>query len=236
MWRSNIVRVLILLLLLAFIPRATAQDDSKSVFTNLEPISLDNVNRLKELMVFSVDRYVWEIDIVVDGNTYILAASSRYASPLHLWRFVGTDVKHTILESSSTNISGDFVDGFVFSPEGDVLAALYAYSFSGNDGVFIWDVETKQEVLSFSTGDDGWDIDISPDGKQIAVGFVGYRTCLWNMETAELQTCLQLDDDWPDPTTSIAYHPTAPILAAGNGSQGIRLWDLESNTSTRRRK
>ena len=144
----------------------------------------------------------------------ILAHSSSAAISLEL---VAENDEH--LTSSVGNV--------VFSPDGSKV-------FSGDeDGVLVaWEVaEGKGEKLASFRGQEIWDLDVSPDGKELAIAVVGDGSS-WlkriDLSNGKVTNSIKLPGEI---LGSVRYHPSGTVLAIdnpeskGGGARFMKLTD-----------
>lgn len=108
----------------------------------------------------------------------------------------------------------------------------------GWDGPKIWDLETKKAVSFPAPGKHpGFDIhitvaavDVSPDGKRLAVALAAPRVELYDIETVKLAATLAVDSGI---FTSVRYSPDGKRIAAGyynkDGVVSIHIWDAATH-------
>ena len=112
-----------------------------------------------------------------------------------------------------------------FSPDDKFL--LYAEPLHGSEVVHVWNIEEDVELSVFKGGDAIiTDIEISPDGKTLAVVSADDRVWLWNLETnsgiAELPGFTSI-------TYDVAFSPDGKIVASANGDGTVRFWNLKDD-------
>jgi WD40 repeat protein len=75
-----------------------------------------------------------------------------------------------------------------------------------------------------------WDVEFSPDGKEIASGSVDNTLRLWNVEQARLLRTMQ---GHPFPILSVKYSPNGATLVTGSTDGLLRSWDVASGRMIR---
>jgi WD40 repeat protein len=73
----------------------------------------------------------------------------------------------------------------------------------------------------------GISIDLSPDGKMMAVGDANGLVYLWQIETTQLLTTFIGHTGW---VWSVAFSPDGTTLASSSGDAAIRIWDVTSGS------
>jgi WD40 repeat protein len=100
-----------------------------------------------------------------------------------------------------------------FSADGRRLACAYL-----GEGK-VWDVQTRQELVTFKGGDQN--VIFSPDGKRLA-GAVGGGVKVWDAETGkEVRT-------FPGHTNSVAFSPDGKRLASTSDDGTVKVWDAQT--------
>lgn len=68
-------------------------------------------------------------------------------------------------------------------------------------------------------------IDLSPDGRTIAVGDSSGNIYLWNISTTQLLATFEGHIGW---VWSVAFSPDGTLLVSGSTDSSVRIWDVES--------
>jgi len=120
---------------------------------------------------------------------------------------------------------------FVLSPEGDRVAVSVDY-----ETVIVW--ETSSGDVVFSTPDVGestihhtvFAIDISPDGRHLALGRLDGTAIVWPLSASGLPIYLTQHDS---AVTDVRFDQSSERLATASWDQTARVWDWEHSTLER---
>jgi WD40 repeat protein len=116
------------------------------------------------------------------------------------------------------------VYGVAFSPDGHRLAA------SGDQTVKVWNVDTRQLVLTLTGHKVAEGVAFSPDGHTVASGFGDNTVRLWNADTGR-----PLSDPFTghtDLVSSVAFSPDGRRLVSASWDQTVRLWPAKATPNT----
>ncbi|MBN2117882.1 MAG: SH3 domain-containing protein [Anaerolineales bacterium] len=147
-----------------------------------------------------------------DGQT--LAAGNEYIDNfiLRLWD-VNSGKRKEILEGHSAS-----VQAVAFAPERLLLA-----SGGADTSIRLWDVSTGEIIREINLLEGTvWGLAFSPDGKVLASAS-GDGVALWNPNTGQLQNM------YKGQAEAVAFSRDGSLLAAGNDSAEVRLWNLKEN-------
>jgi WD40 repeat protein len=116
-----------------------------------------------------------------------------------------------------TTLRTDFwqASALAFSPDGRMLAS------GGYQGVVVWDMETREPLISLKVYETAESVACSSDGKTLAVGH-RFAIRLWEMTTGERLG--ELPGKASVPNLTVAYSPDGKLLASG--SQDVELWSI----------
>ncbi len=167
--------------------------------------------------------YVYPVACSPDGRRIV---SGGWDDTVRIWNAVTGECLAT-LESRAGR-----VHALAIAPHGKVLVAG-----TGDGDLIAWDARTGAELArSQHSGVRVWECCVkwSPDGRTLAASFDvegGIRL----LEPASLEARAALEDSSPAIST-LAFHPRASILAAGNVGGEVVLWDLGTRAILARRK
>lgn len=111
------------------------------------------------------------------------------------------------------------VNSVAFSRDGQTLV-----SASFDNTVTLWDMAIGKERTVLQGGHTDWviPVDLSPDGKTLALGYV--RTVkLWELATGKQRAILPGHSGL---VSSVAFSPDGKTLASGSRDKTIKLWDM----------
>jgi WD40 repeat protein len=118
-----------------------------------------------------------------------------------------------------------------FSPDGKYVATAGGGGNIGDDYTAqLRDAETGDEIFKMIHRDSIEDVAFSPDGKIIATASIDQSVMLWEIQSEDSSTRIELNISVND----IAYSPNGTILAASSGNLGedrgrVTLWDAKTN-------
>ncbi|HEX3050520.1 MAG TPA: WD40 repeat domain-containing protein [Aggregatilineaceae bacterium] len=90
--------------------------------------------------------------------------------------------------------------------------------------VRLWDISADEETESLRR-DGMTTFSVSPDGKWMAVGDTAGSVLLYDLVNNSLAASWQ---PFTDRVLAVTFSPDSTQLAAGNGSEGLRIWDLST--------
>ena len=109
-----------------------------------------------------------------------------------------------------------------FSPNGRIIASGYFTS------VYLWNVETQQEIVRFSHEDFVNSISFSPNGNLLASGSRDNIIKLWNVTTGQnIATFTHKSSVY-----SVEFSPDGKTLASASYDSTIKLWDIATGTES----
>lgn len=122
-----------------------------------------------------------------------------------------------------------------FSQDGKFLA------IGDDNAVTLWRVADGKQIHTFnsvktSSSDHpnyAWDVDFSPDGKMLAVGYHDGTVKIWRLSDYQLLHTLRGysvpgQSEWNDSVRAIAFSPDGKLIVTGNGHGLLRLWQISS--------
>lgn len=189
----------------------------------LEPITIDNAERLEELAILGQGRLSGSDPLAwsPDGQTLAVSAGAG------IWLF---DTAQFNAEPRLIP-SHIMASNITFSPDSRLIAAIT--HGEGFRLVTIWDAQTGQVVHDISSqaclgvGSIGF----SPDGDTLMSSGQAGGLCLWDVETGELTTqwkdssALDPQDSYPG---SAVFTSDGQTIAFGYISGKIYLWDVQT--------
>ncbi|MFC1714186.1 FlgD immunoglobulin-like domain containing protein [Candidatus Poribacteria bacterium] len=174
---------------------------------------------------------VTQVDLAASRSGSILAFSPDSSLLAISGVEEGIQIWHVDSETFVANIPDEHEEDILaFSPDGKYLA------YANGDSVFLWDVERKENAIEL-TGDPQpagshrvQGIAFHPNSKVLAVGSFRNSIALWDIETGEISSYLELGfEDSQNGAISFSQDGTrlAAIARYGTGSgRTVRLWDV----------
>ena len=161
-----------------------------------------------------------------------ILASGGHDSAIGLWdihtgRLLRT-LQHTL---PVTDIS--------FSPDGQILVSM-SYENPSGDSIKLWDVDTGNRLdPAMGKGSYYEKMDLSPDGKTLAVGSAFRQVLLWDVETRSILHTFEHSRASQRSFGDVAFSPDGKTLVAAvtisllsnQSSSYIQLWDVETLSS-----
>jgi len=194
-------------LLIAVLPSARfAQADASTPFLpELEPITVENVDRIRELQQIGLGRISglsWSQD----------SAMLVVATPTGIWLYETSDLETPHLLQSS---DGSAITSAVIHPEGTILAVLLSPGDDESEIVQLWNVESGEVIRQFNVPRYTYAVQFSPDGELLAASSTspdGFGSVLvWKVNTGER---IYYDEiRWPIGSVSFSADGTLLIYA-----------------------
>jgi WD40 repeat protein len=129
---------------------------------------------------------------------------------LDVWR---VDTGETQMAVQANTSDGSDV---AFAPDSKTLVT------AGGDGAAVWNLRSREKILSLSSGGTLAGVAFSADGSRIATAGEDRRARIWDAETGLELLKLEL----PNAVTSIAFSPDGTELAAGDANGIVRAFAL----------
>jgi WD40 repeat protein len=98
----------------------------------------------------------------------------------------------------------------------------------------LWQVETGAAIQDFHANIEITSLDISPDGRKIAIGLTNGQVQLWDVATANRELTLLAHSS--NPVSNAVFSPdSSKLLTSGNGVGNylLQLWDVETGEKIR---
>ncbi|HPT18597.1 MAG TPA: WD40 repeat domain-containing protein [Methanothrix sp.] len=167
--------------------------------------------------VFKIFNFTERVNAVRFDSSGDKLAAGSYDKTFKIWD------TGTWNELASMNKDA-LISSVAFTPDGDRLAI-------GGKGVMLWDYEERSEILRPIYSGGVLSIDISNDGKLIAISGTN-GTDIWDIRTGiEL---LKLDHN--DVVMSVAFSRLGNKIATGSKDYTVRVWDVDSGIQIWSRK
>jgi WD domain, G-beta repeat len=171
----------------------------------------------KRTQSFSIDPKSftpWEAVLSPDGK--FLAVSCDVDKIAKIWR-VESGERVTQLKGHQKRITG-----ISFNPSGKTIATT-----SLDESLRIWNVKNGDLVRTIKLPERGLQVAYSPDGKLLAVGWVGRKSQI-SIHDAESGDELARWEAESENARKFAFNPKSNLLAS-TGGRFIQVWELSSN-------
>lgn len=118
------------------------------------------------------------------------------------------------------------VNAVAFSPDGQTIVMA-----ADNEGLILWNVNTKQEIRTFSDREDVTSVAFSPKtGKMIVSGNSDEKIILWDVNTGN---DIRKFRGHTDNVLSVAFSPDEQFILSGSKDGTMKLWDVNHSKSIR---
>jgi WD40 repeat protein len=126
-------------------------------------------------------------------------------------------------ETTLADPGGIWVEGVVFSPDGDTLATA-----DQNGGTYLWDVSTGHRITTFADPSIRvvYGVAFSPDGTVLATADINGSAYLWDVSTGRRITTFT--DPGGSGVTHVAFSPDGTVLATADINGSAYLWDVST--------
>ena len=145
---------------------------------------------------------------------------------LYIFLLIGTnavsydEIEGYVPEEAKKRFGKGYIFDFDYSPDGTQLAV------ASTIGIWIYDVETREEVKLLSIQTDFLrTVKYSPDGKELASGTYESTIKIWDVETGDEKHTLKGHDGFVHSTT---FSPDGKTLVSGSRDEFIIFWNLEN--------
>jgi WD40 repeat protein len=122
------------------------------------------------------------------------------------------------------NLQGGEVWMASFAPDG-----RHVLTIGGNDAT-LWNLQSRQPVVRYSSHGAVASADLSPDGRLVATGSWDHSAKIWDAATG--QAIRKLDNGHTLHVNSVEFSPDGAQLLTGSDDGTARLWDVESGNPT----
>ena len=112
------------------------------------------------------------------------------------------------------------VKAVTFSPNGKMIA-------TGGRHAKLWDVYTRDQIVTFKHHDWVWAVAFSSDGKLIATGDNSGQVNVWDLQSQQVVTQLHADSNT---VYTVQFSPDDQILAAAGYEGNVKLWKVPNWT------
>lgn len=160
--------------------------------------------------VLSFDDLTAQLKVSPDSKWIVISENSEVSNSRAILYNLETKVLHSLPHSSD-------ISGLAISPDGKFLATTNG----GNTSVYIWEIESGQQVNELKFTDVAFTSAYSPKDPILAIGFAD-KTVLWNTVTnTEIAILKQVGD-----IRSITFNLEGAWLATTSSDGSIFVWDM----------
>ena len=146
-----------------------------------------------------------------DG-TFLASGGDDYV--LKLWK---VNAKHHIATREHiTDRTRSQVKAVTFSPNGKMIA-------TGGRHAKLWDIYTRNQIVTFKHHDWVWTVAFSSDGKLLATGDNSGQVNVWDLQSQQAVTQLHADSD---SVYTVQFSPNDQILASAGYEGKVKLWTV----------
>jgi DNA-binding beta-propeller fold protein YncE len=180
-------------------------------------IEIRDSQSAKRIRSFSIDPKVftpWEIVLSPDGK--FLAVSCHLDKTVKVWRVESGELV-TELKGHQKQIAG-----ISFSPSGKTIATA-----SLDETLKIWNTKNGEIVRTIKLPERGLQVAYSPDGKSLAVSWVGRKSQI-SIHDAESGDELARWQTESNNARKLAFNPKSNLLAS-TGGRFIQVWEISTN-------
>jgi WD40 repeat protein len=127
--------------------------------------------------------------------------------------------------------NANIFSALAFSPDGDKIAGAASPQFQGQSGAWVWEARSGKVLFALEHGSQAcWDVQFSPDGRQLAVGWHDGAVTVFDLPG---NRPVFTADAHPRGLTVIAFRPDGKHLGSGGEDGSIRIWDAASGACLR---
>ncbi len=154
---------------------------------------------------------------------HLIATSGRSLdSTLRIWEADSGRLRSVCKHPENTSVWGP-----TFTPDSRQVITSEATLGKEKDILIRFcDVATGKTVRSWPAHDDYvWDLDLSPDGKLLALASADNSVKLWDVAGGEELAILEGHTKWAN---GVAFSPDGKLLASASSDGSLRLWEIPS--------
>ncbi|MBI5823179.1 MAG: TIR domain-containing protein [Chloroflexi bacterium] len=160
--------------------------------------------------VLTFDELTAQLKVSPDSKWIAISVNSEVSNSRAVLYNLETKVLHSLPHSSD-------ISGLAISPEGKFLATTN----EGNTSVFIWEIESGQQINELQFTDVAFTSAYSPKDPILAIGFAN-KTVLWDTTSnTEIATLDQVGD-----IRSLTFNLEGNWLATTSSDGSIFVWDM----------
>jgi WD40 repeat protein len=172
---------------------------------------------------FTTTHHVANLALAPDGCVLMLQTIADYTRPkddeLQLW-----DTNSGQMLRSLEGASGG-IEGFAFSPDGNLLASWRACDF-----VKVWDVKSGRLVHTLGTSDCVTTLAFAPDGRILTAGSKSGVILLWDVSQNHLARKLE---GHKAPILGVAFGEDGRKLVSLSQDDMVRVWGVATSAISR---
>jgi WD40 repeat protein len=181
---------------------------------NLWQIPVDQLTTIHDgtlgTKVLSFNELTAQLKVSPDSKWIAISENSEVSNSRAILYNLETKVLHSLPHSSD-------ISGLAISADGKFLATTN----EGNTNVYIWDIESGQQVNVLPFGEVAFTSAYSPNDSTLAIGFAD-KTILWDTASnTEVATLRQIGD-----IKSLTFNLEGTWLATTSSDGSIYAWDM----------
>ena len=181
---------------------------------NLWQIPVDQLTTIHDgtlgTKVLSFNELTAQLKVSPDSKWIAISENSEVSNSRAILYNLETKVLHSLPHSSD-------ISGLAISADGKFLATTN----EGNTNVYIWDIESGQQVNILPFGEVAFTSAYSPNDSTLAIGFAD-KTILWDTASnSEIATLRQIGD-----IKSLTFNLEGTWLATTSSDGSIYAWDM----------
>jgi len=160
--------------------------------------------------------------IAVQPQGNLVAHTSPVDGLAWLWKTDSAEPLLILIEAAD----GCTLEHVAFHPDGTKVAigGIDYLSTGDRDGaVCVWDLDTKQKLVTFDNGVNA--ITFDPTGKYLAGAGIDDRVYIWDLAAEDVVFELE---GHQDRVNAVAFSPDGSFVASGSDDMTVRVWDVLS--------